>query len=356
MEISRVRDAVAAHGLPAVVALAHGDEVAVEAVGGYAPDTVVRIASLTKPIVAAAALLLVRDGVLRLDEPVAELLPELAARRVLTRPDGPLDDTVPAEREITLRDLLTFTWGFGLDPALPPDAPVVRAAAELELGLGPPLPPVPHDPDEWLRRLGTLPLMRQPGATWIYDVGSDVLGVLLARADGVDLGTVLHRRVLDPLGMADTAFHGTPEQVHRLPPLHADDGAVADPPDGCWSRPPAFPSGAGGLVSTAADLLAFTGMLARGGDLLPRELFAAMTTDQLLPAQRGSMILGGRGWGFGLSVYGEATVGWAGGTGTYWFTDLQRGTTALLLTQMMFGPASGALIADFERVAGAELA
>jgi CubicO group peptidase (beta-lactamase class C family) len=356
MDISRLRDAVAAHELPgAVVALARGSETAIDAVGEFRPDAIVRIASLTKPMVATAALLLVRDGVLRLDEPVAELLPELGARRVLSRPDGPLDDTVPAEREITLRDLLTFTWGFGLDPALPPDAPVVRAGAELELGIGPPLPPVPHDPDEWLRRLGTLPLMRQPGAAWIYDVGSDVLGVLLARAAGVDLGTVLRDRVFDPLGMDETAFHVAPEQLHRLPPLYGDEGAgpiVADPPHGCWSRPPAFPSGAGGLVSTAADLLAFTGMLARGGDLLPGELFAAMTSDQLLPAQRGSMILGDRGWGFGLSVYDGATVGWAGGTGTYWFTDLRRGTTALLLTQVMFGPASGGLIADFERVAG----
>jgi CubicO group peptidase (beta-lactamase class C family) len=360
MDISRLRNAVAAHALPgAVVALARGDEATVDAVGGFAPDAVVRIASLTKPIVAAAALLLVRDGVLRLDEPVAGLLPELGGRRVLTRPDGPLDDTVPAEREITLRDLLTFTWGLGLDPALPPDAPIMRAATELELGIGPPLPPVPHPPDEWLRRLGTLPLMRQPGAAWIYDVGSDVLGVLMARADGADLGTVLQQRVLEPLGMADTAFHVAPEQLHRLPPLHAEGAAgpvVADPPDGQWSRPPAFPSGAGGLVSTAADLLAFTGMLTRGGDLLPGELFAAMTTDQLQPAQRGSAILGERGWGFGLSVYGDATVGWAGGTGTYWFSDLRRGTTALLLTQTMFGPGSGALIADFERVAGAELA
>ncbi|MGI5129666.1 serine hydrolase domain-containing protein [Pseudonocardia sp. CA-107938] len=349
MDVSPVRDAVAAHGLPAVVALARVDEVAIDAQGGYAPDTVVRIASLTKPMVAVAALLLVRDGVLALAEPVTELLPELAGRRVLTSPAGSLDDTVPADREITLRDLLTFTWGFGVDPAVPPDAPVLRAADELQLGLGPPLPPVPLGPDEWLARLGTLPLMHQPGARWTYDTGSDVLGTLLARATGQDLGAVLHERVFDPLGMTATAFHAT-----ALPPLHehGPDGlVVADPPDGAWSRPPSFPRGSGGLVSTAADLLAFTGMLARGGHLLPADLFTAMTTDQLMPEQKGSAILGDRGWGFGLSVYDESSIGWAGGTGTYWFTDLRRGTTALLLTQCLFGVGSGGLIADFERTA-----
>jgi CubicO group peptidase (beta-lactamase class C family) len=349
MDISRLRDAVAAHGLPAVVALARGDESVVDALGGFEPDTVLRIASLTKPMVATAALLLVRDGVLRLDDPVPEVLPEMAGRRVLTQPDGPLDATVPAEREITLRDLLTFTWGFGVDPALPPDAPILRAADQLQLGIGPPLPPVPLTPDEWLARLGTLPLMHQPGATWTYDTGSDVLGVLIARAAGQDLGTLLEDRVFAPLGMTATAFHAP-----GLPPLleHGPDGlVVADPPEGAWSRPPSFPRGSGGLVSTADDLLAFAGMLARGGDLLPPELFRAMTTDQLTPEQKGSMLLGDRGWGFGLSVYDGATVGWAGGTGTYWFTDLRERTTALLLTQVMFGAPSGDLIADFERTA-----
>ncbi|SHK62382.1 CubicO group peptidase, beta-lactamase class C family [Pseudonocardia thermophila] len=350
MDISPLRAVVAAHGQPAVVALARGTEIAVDAQGGYSPDTVVRIASLSKPIVATAALVLVADGVLDLDDPITDLLPELADRRVLNRPDGPLDDTVPADRAITLRDLLTLTWGFGIDPALRPDAPIVRAAAELELRIGPPLPPVPFGPDEWLARLATLPLLHQPGARWTYDTGSDVLGVLHARATGTPLPELLAERVFIPLGMTRTAFHAA-----GLPPLYerGPDGlVVVDPADGAWSRPPAFPRASGGLVSTAADLLAFTGVLARsGGDLLPPQLFAEMTTDQLTPAQKGSVILGERGWGFGLSVYGQSRIGWAGGTGTYWFTDLRRGTTALLLTQCMFGPDSDALVGAFERVA-----
>lgn len=350
----------------AVTALVRGDEVVVDAIGHHthpgagpavpmARDTAFRIASLTKPVIATAVLSMVQDGVLGLDDPVGELLPELAARRVLTAPDAPLSDTVPADREIVVRDLLTFTWGFGDDPSLPADCPVRRAAVELQMSIGTLLPPVPHGPDEWLRRLGTLPLLRHPGESWIYDVGSDVLAVLVARAAGTDVGTVLQERVLGPFGMVGTGFHATPEQVHRLPPLYAGT-EVVDPPDGCWSRPPAFPSGAGGLVSTVDDLIAFTGALHRGAGLDPG-LFTAMTTDQLEPRHRGSMYLGDRGWGFGMSVYGDAgeLVGWAGGSGTYWFSDLRRGTTALLLTQTMFGATSGALISDFERTATAVL-
>ncbi len=365
MDVSPLRQAMATHvtsgTVPgAVTALVRGDEVVVDAIGSHAHgsavpmarDTIFRIASLTKPMIATAVLSMVQDGVLGLDDPVGDLLPELAARRVLTAPDAPLSDTVPAEREITVRDLLTFTWGFGDDPSLPSDSPVRLAAAELEMSIGTLLPPVPHEPDEWLRRLGTLPLLRQPGESWIYDVGSDVLAVLLARAAGTDVATVLQERVFGPFGMAETAFHATPEQVRRMPPLHSGTDVV-DPAEGCWSRPPAFPSGAGGLVSTVDDLVAFTGALHRGAGLDPA-LYTAMTTDQIEPRHRGSFYLGNRGWGFGLSVY-AGLVGWAGGSGTYWFSDLRRGTTALLLTQSMFGQASGALIGDFEKTATAVL-
>lgn len=374
-DTSRLRHAMARHvtsgSIPGLVtAVARGTDAQVDTLGDRAypgtgaagpmtRDTVFRIASLTKPMIATAVLQLVADGILELGAPVGDLLPELAARRVLTTPEGALSDTVPADREITLRDLLTFTWGFGIDPAMPPDSPVLRAAEELQLRLGPPVPPVDLEPDEWLRRLGTLPLLRQPGATWLYDVGSDVLGVLLARAGGADLATVLRQRVFEPLGMRETAFHATADQQERMPPLYGPDGGtpiVIDPADGAWSIPPAFPSGAGGLVSTVDDLLAFTGMLTSGGELLDPALFAAMTTDQLATSQRGSMILGDRGWGFGLSVYGDAgeIVGWAGGTGTYWFSDLRRGGTVLLLTQRLFGPASGALIGDVEQAMSLE--
>src|SRR5258707_12067330 len=129
-------------------------------------------ATLTKPIVAAAAMVLVEETRLRLDEPVDRLLPELANRRVLKSLDSPLDDTVPAHRPITLRDLLTFRLGFGLIMAPPGTYPVQAALREVGLVDGPPNPAAPPAPDEWIRRLGTLPLLHQPGERGMYNTGS----------------------------------------------------------------------------------------------------------------------------------------------------------------------------------------
>src|SRR5262245_10238871 len=131
-------------------------------------DTIFRISSMTKPITAAAAMILVEEGKLRLDDPVDPFLPELAGRRVLSRIDGPLEETVPAKRPITLRDLLAFRMGFGLVWG-PQDAlPIQRAAHALQLGaFGPPRNDAPA-PDEWMRRFATLPLMHQPGERWSY--------------------------------------------------------------------------------------------------------------------------------------------------------------------------------------------
>ena len=164
-------------------------------------DTIFRIASLSKPITAVAAMILVEECKLRLDEPVDRLLPELANRKVLKRLDGPLDDTVPANRPITVRDLLTFRWGFGLIFA-PPDAyPIAKAAAESLIGMGPPMPATTPAPDEWMRRLGSLPLMYQPGERWLYNTAADVLGVLVSRASGQPFETFLRERIFNPLGM-----------------------------------------------------------------------------------------------------------------------------------------------------------
>src|SRR5258706_15303048 len=140
----------------------------------------------------------VEECKLRLDEPVD--------RQVLKRLDGPLDDTEPAKRPITVRDLLTFCMGFGQLMA-PPDAyPILSAANEQQIGMGPPSPSSMPPPDEWMRRLGSLPLMHQPGEVWMYNTGSDVLGVLIARASGQSLETFLHERLFEPLGMKDTGF------------------------------------------------------------------------------------------------------------------------------------------------------
>src|SRR5437773_1340760 len=275
----------------------HVDAIGTRAIADSAPirrDTIFRISSMTKPITAAATMILVEECKVRLDEPVDRWLPELAERKVLKRLEGPLDDTVPANRPITTRDLLTFRMGFGQMMALPDAYPILKAASEQQIGMGPPSPSTLPAPDEWMRRLGRLPLMHQPGERWMYNTGSDVLGVLVARASGRPLETFLRERVFEPLGMTDTGFSVPAASLDRFATSYlTDPGAGAlrlyDEPDGGqWSRPPEFPSGAAGLVSTADDYLAFGQMLldggrSRGGRVLSRPSVELMTADQLTP-------------------------------------------------------------------------
>lgn len=334
-----------------VAAVARGDAAHVKAAGVMAvggppmrPDTLFRISSTTKPITATVVLSLVDDGLLDLNEPVEALLPELAGRRVLRRPDGPLADTVKAERPVTVRDLLTFTWGFGMQGAMfmtPDPWPIVTAVEELELAsFGPPKPDTTPEPDTWMARLGELPLLAQPGERWLYQAGSQVLGVLAARAAKAPFEQVMRERVLGPLGMHDTAFYA--EDTGRLATAYERrDGrlAVTDPPDGQWSRPPLFPDGGSGLVSTAADVLAFGRMLLRGGGpVLKGDTVAEMTRDQLTAAQRanvwpGFSFLGDRGWGYGVSVLDDGRYTWEGGFGTAWCNVPSQDLTVVVLTQ-----------------------
>jgi CubicO group peptidase (beta-lactamase class C family) len=322
-------------------------------------DTIFRIASMTKPIVSVAALVLVEECSLRLDDPIDGLLPELADQRVLVDGRGPVDGpTVPAERPISVRDVLTFRLGWGMDFTAPWPQPLLEAMGELGLGAGPPEPQGPPEPDEWVRRLGTLPLLYQPGERWLYNTGADVLGVLVARAAGKPLETVLRERVLEPLGMADTGF--ATRDVGRLGSCYTRDPAsgalvVYDPPDGQWATPPAFPSGAGGLVSTIDDFHVFGRMLLAGGRLpdgsrlLSRTSVEAMTTDHLGPAREvcGPSPDGSQGWGFGVGVQVRrtgptASVGsysWAGGLGSSWANDPAEDLVLVALTTDMFSSA-----------------
>jgi CubicO group peptidase (beta-lactamase class C family) len=367
---------VADDRVPGLVALvARGGQVHVEALGTLAVggppvarDSIFRIASTTKPITAAVTLAVAAEGLIELDEPVDRLLPELAGRRVLRRMDGPLDDTVPAARAITVRDLLTFTFGFGMVGemfASPKPWPVVAATDELRLAtIGPPDPPVPPDPDTWIASLGSLPLLAQPGERWMYNTGAQVLGVLVARAAGQPFGEVLKTRVFDPLGMSDTGFWTA--DTHRLATAYmpAPDGlVVTDEPGGKWSRPPTFGDAAAGLVSTADDLLAFARMLLRGGaPVLPADAVRAMTTDQLTPAQkaRGGLLPGffdGRSWGFCQAVYDSGAFGWDGGLGTSWLVDPAKDLTIIVLTQRMFeSPDAPKVHRDIQAAAYAALA
>jgi CubicO group peptidase (beta-lactamase class C family) len=331
-------------------------------------DAIFRIASVTKPVTAAAAMILVEECRLRLDDPVDELLPELADRKVLRRPDGPLQDTVPAHRPITLRDLLTYRMGLGAVMAPPREHPIQRAMDEAGLSPSPQAPPI--GPDEWMKRLGSLPLIYQPGDKWLYNTASDVLGVLMARATGLPLDEFLAERLFGPLGMTDTGFYVPAGQLDRLPASYRPDprtGALVlddDPRQTGWGQPPAFLPAAGGLVSTADDLLAFCTMMLNkgryGGErILSRPSVELMTTDQLTEHQKAenAVFFGGvSGWGFGLSVITRRSdladvpgrFGWNGGTGTSVYADPAEELTGILLTQRhMTSPMPPAVFRDF---------
>jgi CubicO group peptidase (beta-lactamase class C family) len=366
--LERCVDSGFAPGALAVVAR-HG-AVHVEAVGNLAfegagsrtpmaADTICRMGSMTKPIVAACAMTLVEDCTLRLDDPVDALLPELADMTVLADPNGPLDDAVPAKRPITPRDLLTYTLGTGMTVGAASEAAPISGA------LGALLPDdgtrywagkAPPPRDEWIARLGSLPLVYHPGERWMYDTAANVTGVLIARATGKSVGDALRERICEPLGMKDTGFSAGGEGHSRLATAYVRDDAtgevvVEDGPDGRWSRPPGFESGGGGLVSTAADWLAFASALRAGGAhggerVLSRPSVTLMTTDQLTPAQKAVSGFWPRyfddiGWGFGMAVRTRRThlgpsagsYGWNGKYGTAWYNDPAEDMTTILMIQ-----------------------
>jgi CubicO group peptidase (beta-lactamase class C family) len=367
--------------MPGLVALVgRGEDVHVEALGtlsfGSAPmarDTIFRIASMTKPITAAAVMILVEECNLRLDDPVDELLPELANRKVLRRLDAPLDDVVPAKRAITLRDLLTFLWGFGFVMVWPPAYPIQKAMEAAGLIPGP--NPVDQTPDDYMTRLGALPLMHQPGEKWMYHTGSDVLGVLIARASGQSFADFLRERIFAPLGMKDTDFHVPPDKLHRFATSYVRDPAtnklnVHDEPRASrWGKAPSFESGGGGLVSTADDYLAFSRMMLGNGRyqrtrILSPASVVVMTMDHLTDVQKEGMEMffgdgyGGfkAGWGFGMGIdtkrvdlsSSPGRFGWVGGLGTAGSSDPQQNLIGILLTQRMLeSPVLPHVMTDF---------
>ena len=381
--LARMRDVLGGHveqgSLPGLVALLwrrgehHVDEIGVLTPGAREPmrrDTIFRITSMTKPITAVAALILVEECRLRLDEPVDRWLPELAGRRVLKRPDGPLAETTPAQRPISLRDLLTFRLGLGLVMEPSSQWPIQQAINALGIvGFGPPNPTAPHTPDEWMRLLGTLPLLYQPGETWLYNLGSYVLGVLIARVTGRPFGDFLRERIFEPLGMRDTGFELPAAKRHRLAACVGGDagaqGLVARDAGVDWTRPPSFPDGGAGLLSTADDYLAFGRMLLEGGRhggerILSRASVDLMTTNQLTPAQTARSgfppeYWESRGWGFGVSVVTKrddlcatpGRFGWDGGYGTTWATDPAQELVAILMTQRIGFPLTSGVYLDF---------
>jgi len=334
-------------------------------------DSIFRIASMTKPITAVAAMILVEEGRLGLDESLDEWLPELAHRRVLHRLEGPLEDTEPARRALTLRDLLTFRMGFGTILGPSENFPIQQAINALHIWGRKPMPP--HTPDEWLRRLGTLPLMYQPGERWMYHTGADVAGVLVARAAGQPFEQFLRERIFEPLGMRDTGFHVPAAHLERFATCYQDNPLTRsldlfdDARDSQWSRPPAFPSGGSGLLSTLHDYHAFARMMlyqGRLGDtrILARPTVQAMVTDQLTAEQKGRSTAffpsfwEARGWGLGMAMItrrdGPASnpgrFGWDGVYGTSWSSDPGEDLIGILMIQRLgFAPNITGINADF---------
>ena len=375
--LHRLHDVMAAYvergEVPGVVTLiSHRGDASVDCIG-YERDTIFRIASMAKPVTAAAAMILVEEGVIRLDDPVGGLLPELAEPKVLRTIDAPVEDTVPASRPITVRDLLTFTLGTGLVFAAPDTYPIQDALAQAGVVMGSGSKPAA---DEFMRRLGSVPLVHQPGEVWMYNTGSDVLGILISRAAKQPLGAFMQERIFDPLGMRDTGYCVSTAKLARLPAAYlpqAGGGLTVDDPAGAessFSQPPALESGAGGLVSTVDDFLAFARMLldlgsTGGGRVLSRPSVEAMTSDQLTAEQKArSPWLPGyfdtHGWGYGVSVvtrrYDVASTpgkyGWEGGYGTSWYNDPKEDMVTIVMTQLgMTSPLPHTVVRDFRTLA-----
>lgn len=311
-------------------------------------DTVFRIASMTKPITVAAAMRLVDEGTLALTDPITRWAPEFAAPTVLVDPAGPLDATCPAQRPITVDDLMTHRSGLGYGFSV--SGPIGREYLRLPFGLG---------PEAWLAAIARLPLVHQPGERLTYGHSIDVLGVLLSRIEGKPLPQVLDERILGPLGMADTGFFVSEQARSRAATMYRlgeDDKLHHDVMGPMPITPPAFPNAGGGLMSTADDYLAFVRMLLAdgmfdGARVLSSKSVRAMRTDRLTDEQKRHRFLGapfwiGRGFGLNLSVVtdaaksqpifgpgGTGTFSWPGAYGTWWQADPAAELILLYLVQ-----------------------
>jgi CubicO group peptidase (beta-lactamase class C family) len=391
--LERLHEVLAAHvnrgDIPGLVALVSRDEdthlevLGKLAIGDSSPvkrDTIFRIASLSKPITAVAAMILIEECKIRLDDSIEPWIPELSDRRVLKSLSSHLEDTVPANRAITVRDLLTFRLGIGSIMAPPDTYPIQKPFREYRIGGdGPPEPDKAPPTDEWLRRLGSLPLMAQPGERWMYHVGSDVLGVLIGRVSGKSLGEFMRERIFEPLGMKDTGFQIPAKKIDRIPAMYRFNHQTKsldvfdDAKTSAWLLDPPFESGGGGLVSTVDDHFAFSQMLLGKGKfgrerILCRASVELMTSDQLTPELRaGNELFFGENstsWGFGMAVeirrreiYGTpGRFGWNGGFGTTAYTDPAERMIGILFTQrMMDSPSAPKVFTDFWTLAYAAM-
>jgi CubicO group peptidase (beta-lactamase class C family) len=351
--------------LPGLVALVrHGGVEHVEIIGNMAfgrdaapmrRDTIFRLASMTKPVTAVAAMILVEECKLRLDDSVERWLPELHGRRVLRTINGPLDDTVPAKRSITLRDLLTFRSGYGEIAFISPDCPLQTAMIEAGLPLA--TWPVTGSADEFMNRLSMLPLAHQPGERWLYHMGAEIIGVLISRVTGKPFSAFLRERIFQPLGMNDTGFFVPEAKLGRLAACYGRDYSTREvvvlheAGGGFFALAPEFESGGGGLVSTVDDMATFGEMMLNGGTyagarILSRPSVELMTMDHLTAQQKAASpffenFWDSVGWGLGIGVVtqrnyigaGPGRFGWDGAFGTSWHVDAREKLLGVFMTQ-----------------------
>lgn len=315
--------------------------------GGLAPDTILRLSSVTKLVGTVATLALAEARVLSLDDPLGRWVPEWAGRRVLRERHGRLAETVPPGREVTVRDLLLMGFGLGYD--MGPGDDELSAASEhagiLSSWLCPGI-----DRRTWVERTAALPMRHQPGAGWLYQTSFDALALVLEAATGRPLEQLLREVVLEPLGMSDTGYSVGDDQLHRVPALFFPDDRggmqlAAPAGDRTLLSPPTLPSLSTGLLSTVGDVIILGQLLLDGGvgprgRLVSEEAVAAMATPALTGSAQemaGEFLDPGMRWGLGAGVDDEGRFGWDGGTGTSLWVDPAAGTVAVLLTRQGTG-------------------
>ena len=317
-------------------------------------DTLWRLYSMTKPVTGMAAMMLIGDGKMRLDQPVADFIPEFSDMRVLTDPANSLD-SVPAKNPVTIRNLLTHTAGLGY--SIVTKGPLLQTY--LDNGILPGVvsrQPIPGfeggaevpSLDEFARRVGGLPLIAEPGTKWSYSIGLDVMGRVIEVASGMSFDAFLQTRIFDPLDMTSTFFQVPESEAHRLATNYAVIGGLLIPIDpgktSIFLDKPAFPFGGAGLVGSARDYDRFLAMLMGGGTLDGTEVMSRamvdLGTSNLLPdgVDLTGTWVAGQGFGAGGRVGlgpRAGTYGWAGAAGTVGGIDRQRGLRASGYTQYM---------------------
>jgi CubicO group peptidase (beta-lactamase class C family) len=304
-------------------------------------DAIFRIYSMTKPITSVAAMMLWEEGRFLLSDPIGKYLPELSDLDVALERGADIE-RVPAQRAITVQDLLRHTSGLTYEFRGPGAVQKMYMSAKVFSRA--------QSSAEQVATLGTLPLLHQPGTRWEYSRSTDVVGRLIEVLSGMPLGAFFERQILAPLGMVDTAFHVPPRHHSRLAEAFAQD-----PDSGAAVRllevrdAPRFESGGGGLVSTAGDYARFLQMLLNGGTLdgtrlLSRKTIELMTADHLGPITGApDLLLPGHGFGLGFAVRLHAGIAqvpgsigqyfWGGLAGTTFWVDPAEQLLALMLVQ-----------------------